>query len=142
MAPQYQNAAGVKGDTVIFADPNVPYNADIPAITEMNAALNKYAPNELKSQGYGEIPMEAWVSGKLFEAAAKAGNVGANGATPSSADLLTGLHALKNETLDGLAPPLNFAAGKPNPVDCWYYVVLKNGVYSTPYGTDATCVTS
>jgi branched-chain amino acid transport system substrate-binding protein len=140
MSPLYQNAAQAKGATVIMETPNVPYNADIPAITQMNAAINKYAPDELKSSGYGEIPMESWVSGKLLEAAAKAGNVGANGAAPSAADLLTGLHALKDETLDGLAPPLNFAAGKPNPVDCWYLVVLKNGQYSTPYGTDSTCV--
>jgi branched-chain amino acid transport system substrate-binding protein len=140
MSPLYQNAAAAKGSTVIMETPNIPYNADIPAITEMNAALNKYAPGELKSAGYGEVSMEAWISGKLLEAAAKAGNVGANGAAPSAADMLTGLHALKDETLDGLAPPLNFAAGKPNPVDCWYLVVLKDGQYSTPYGTDSTCV--
>ena len=56
MSPLYQNAAQAKGATVIMETPNVPYNADIPAITEMNAAINKYAPGELKSAGLRRDP--------------------------------------------------------------------------------------
>ena len=32
---------------------------------------------------------------------------------------------MNGDTLGGLAPPLTFTAGKPHPVDCWYYALLE-----------------
>jgi hypothetical protein len=85
------------------------------------------------------LPVEAWISGKMFQAAAQLGHLGANGKAPTSAALTKGLNSLRGTTLDGLAPPLNFTAGKPHPVDCWYYALLKNGKYSTPLGLTPSC---
>jgi branched-chain amino acid transport system substrate-binding protein len=123
-----------------FTVPNMPYFANTPAIKAMNTALKKYAPTILKDVNYGELPMEAWVAGKLFQAAAVAGHLGANGA-PTSAQLVKGLDSLHGTTLGGLAPPLTFTAGKPHPVDCWYYALLKDGKYSTPFGLNPVCST-
>ena len=52
--------------------------------------------------------------------AAKAGGLGVNGSTPTSAQLVQGLNSLRGETLDGMAPPLTFHLGQPHPVDCWF----------------------
>ena len=124
-----------------FTVPNLPYFAKNAAITAMNTALKKYAPGVLKDVNYGELPMETWVAGKMFQAAATAGHLGASGAA-TSAQLIKGLDSLHGNTLGGLAPPLTFTAGKPHPVDCWYYALLKNGKYSTPFGLKPVCQTS
>jgi len=124
-----------------FTVPNLPYFAKNAQITAMNSALKKYAPGVLKDVNYGELPMETWVAGKMFQAAAIAGHLGANGAA-TSAQLIKGLDSLHGNTLGGLAPALTFKAGKPHPVDCWYYALLKNGKYSTPFGLKPTCQTA
>ncbi len=121
-----------------FTVPNLPYFAKNAQITAMNNALKKYAPKVLKDVNYGELPMETWVAGKMFQAAAVAGHLGANGPA-TSAQLVKGLDTLNGNTLGGLAPALTFTAGQPHPVDCWYYALLKNGKYSTPYGLKPTC---
>ena len=71
--------------------------------------------------------------------AAKAGGLGANGSTPTSAQLTTGLQSLKGDTLDGLAPPLTFPAGQAHPVHCWFESAMHNGAFSLPDGTATTC---
>ena len=62
-----------------FTVPNLPYFAKNAQITAMNNALKKYEPKVLKDVNYGELPMETWVAGKMFQAAAAAGGLGANG---------------------------------------------------------------
>jgi branched-chain amino acid transport system substrate-binding protein len=59
---------------------------------------------------------------------------GANGTTPTAADLVKGLQSLKGDTLDGWAPPLTFAAHQPHPVDCWFTTEVKNGQFQMPIG--------
>jgi hypothetical protein len=39
-----------------------------------------------------------------------------------------------------MAPPLNFKKGVPNPVDCWYWIRIQNGKFTTPYGVKPVCV--
>jgi branched-chain amino acid transport system substrate-binding protein len=138
LLPSFLKTAGIDEDTY-FTVPNFPYFAKSPAITAMNKAFDKYAPGLRKDVNYGEFPDEAWMAGKLFQAGAAAGNLGAAGKAPTSAQLTKGLNSLKGETLGGLAPPLTFTAGKPHPVDCWYWAVLKNGKYSTPLGLKPAC---
>jgi branched-chain amino acid transport system substrate-binding protein len=130
-------------DNLVGPSPNIPFYADTPAVAAMNAALDKYYPGmREKVDVYNEFSMGAWPSGLLFEAAAKAGGVGANGTAPTSADLIKGLNSLKSETLDGMAPPLTFTAGQPHPADCWFTYALKNGKFSLPNGTSTTCENS
>jgi branched-chain amino acid transport system substrate-binding protein len=122
-----------------FTVPNLPYFVKSPAVSAMNKALDKYAPGVRKHSTYGELPMEAWIAGKMFQAAALAGHLGANGKAPTSTAIVNGLDSLNGATLGGLAPPLTFTAGKPHPVDCWYWALLKAGKYSTPYGLKPSC---
>jgi branched-chain amino acid transport system substrate-binding protein len=108
----------------------------------MNAAVDKYEPGTRTNSAWGELASESWAAGLLFADAAKAGNLGANGSTPTSAELVQGLAALKGDTLDGFASPLTFTPGKANPDDCWFQAVIKNGAYSTPAGLTPQCETS
>lgn len=108
----------------------------------MTNAFKKYQPAILKTANYNELAVQAWVSGLLLATAAHAGGMTAS-ATPTAKQLVTGLHTLRNNTLGGMAPPLTFKTGVPNPVDCWQgYAVLKNGKFSTPYGLKSICATS
>jgi branched-chain amino acid transport system substrate-binding protein len=139
LAPVMKSQNGLSSDS-IFEMPNASPTSNIPAIKQMTEAFNRYEPGLTKKSNYSEINVQAWAAGELFEAAAKAGNLGANGATPTSAQLLKGLYALHGTTLNGLAPPLTFVKGQPNPVDCWAnYVLLKNGKFTTPWGTNTVC---
>ncbi len=119
-----------------FTVPNLPYFANTSAIKAMNSAINKYEPGTLKNVNYNELAAEGWMSGKLFQAAVAAADV--SGAL-TTAELIKGLDSLKGNTLDGLAPPLTYTAGKPHPVDCWYYAVLKDGKFTTPFGLKDFC---
>ncbi len=102
----------------------------------MVAALNKYDPGFTTSANYGPGATGVWASGMLFAAAAKAGNLGDN---PTSAQVLQGLYALKDETLGGLAPPLTYTQGKPTTVDCWFYLGIQNQQFAPTFGTQSAC---
>ena len=122
--------------------PNIPYFAKTSAIRQMNAALDKYAPGVRSHATYGEFPAEAWMAGKLLQEAAQTGHLGQNGSAPTAAQLAAGLHNLGGTTLNGMASPLQFAAGQPHPVNCWYWTVIKNGKFQTPYGLAPACAST
>jgi branched-chain amino acid transport system substrate-binding protein len=132
------NFTSVSGDLYAPVS-NLPYFANTPAMQTMNAAFEKYYPGLTKTSDFSEIFTSLWISGLLFEDAAKAGGLGANGSTPTSAQLIQGLQSLKGDTLDGLAPPLTFAAGQPHPVHCWFESAVHNGQFSLPNGTATIC---
>jgi branched-chain amino acid transport system substrate-binding protein len=81
----------------------------------------------------------AWAGGMLFAAAAKAANLGDNA---TAAQVYTGLYALQGDTLGGLAPPLTFHQGQPTSVNCWFYSVINNHQFTSPYGTAPTCAST
>jgi branched-chain amino acid transport system substrate-binding protein len=61
--------------------------------------------------------------------------------TITSADIKKGLYSFHNETLGGMAPPLNYKKGQANPVDCWYWIRIQQRKFTTPYGVKPVCVT-
>ena len=142
LAPGLATTAGIN-KYAIFNNLNVPYfSSQVAGVKTMTNAFKKYQPAILKTANYNELAVQAWVSGLLLATAAHAGGMTAS-ATPTAKQLVTGLHTLRNNTLGGMAPPLTFKTGVPNPVDCWQgYAVLKNGKFSTPYGLKSICATS
>ena len=72
---------------------------------EFRAAFDRYVGGEPAG---GD--MVGWVAGKLFEAALRG-----NPAKITGQAVMDGLYALKNESLGGLAKPLNYVKGKPAP---------------------------
>lgn len=127
------------GGTLLVGTNANPFDTSTPAVQTFYAALNKYAPGLTKSQQFSYPDLFAWTGGLLFQAAAKAGNIGPS-STP--ADVKKGLYALKNETLGGLAPPLNFTPGKPSLVPCYFTDKMEGGKFVSLNGNKPTCVSA
>lgn len=118
--------------------PDIPFFVDsTPATRAMYAAIRKYEPSLAASPNFGEVVVEAWTSGLLFEAAAKAAHLG-DGATP--AGVVKGLYDLHRATLGGMAPPLTFARNKPTTgISCNFVMGIKNGKWTLPIGLKTVC---
>lgn len=107
--------------------PVLPYFSTNPAVTEMNAALDKYSPgvqdNDLT---WTEFAVQSWTAGLLLQQAVKNADI-APSATATAADITKGLNSVKDDTLGGFSPPLTFTAGQAHPVNCWYVGRVQNG---------------
>jgi branched-chain amino acid transport system substrate-binding protein len=140
VAPSFASASGWNNG-MIAEQPNIPFFVDnTPATIAMYNAFKQYKPGFITNPSFNELAVEAWAAGKLFEAAAKDGQLGMNG--PATTDqLYNGLYSptLQGETLGGLSPPLHFTQGKPNVNDCWFWMRTDNGKFTTPYGLTPTC---
>ena len=111
----------------------------IPGVKNYTSALSKYAPDILHSPQFSYINFTAWVGAQLFVAAAKAANLGP-ASTP--ADVKKGLYALKNETLGGLVPPLNFTPGKASVTPCYFVQKVDGGKLLTVGSGQPTCLSA
>jgi len=124
---------------LVAAYNNMPYFNSTPAIQQMNAAIDKYYPGLRNNTNvWNQEAVNGWISGLLLEAAVKAGGLTAS-STPSAAEVIKGLGALKANTLDGMAPPLTFASGVPHAVDCWFTAEVENGKPVLLNGGKLTC---
>jgi branched-chain amino acid transport system substrate-binding protein len=104
--------------------PVLPYFSDAPAVTAMNAVLDKYDPGLRENAlTWSEFAAQAWTAGLLLAQAVK--NEGSAASSP--AGITAGLNAVSGATLGGFTPTLTFTAGHPHPVDCWYTGRVKNG---------------
>jgi branched-chain amino acid transport system substrate-binding protein len=118
---------------------DLPFWANTPATQAMSAAVDKYYPGLLENANlFNEEAAMAWPSGILLEDAIKVGGLTA-GASPTAAEVVTGLESLKGDTLQGWAPPLTFPAGKPHPIDCWYTARMNNGGPTLVNGGKVSC---
>jgi branched-chain amino acid transport system substrate-binding protein len=114
---------------------------DVPWMLDNTPALRRFHQiedpvlNKAQSQAFVEF---SYVGAQLFQTAAIAG-ISATDTSPSSQDVLNGLYGLKNETLGGMAPPLNFAPGKANPVSCVFLYGIKNGTFAATFGSQMYC---
>jgi branched-chain amino acid transport system substrate-binding protein len=122
-----------------YVDSTIGFFVDsTPATEAFHAALVKYEP----SVGTASLPLKgtgiaAWASGKLLEAAVKASGE----SDVTSASIKKGLYALKNETLGGLVPPLNFKPGQANLHNCYFTYALQGGKY-VQVNLQPTCVSA
>ena len=111
---------------------NALWFASTPAVEQFKQAMAKYE----SGTALGPNPMSGWTGGALFGAAA------ANlAASPTPADVFTALYGLpKNDTLNGLAPPLNFHSGAPaSQVTCFFLGQIENGTLVAAKGTAPVC---
>jgi branched-chain amino acid transport system substrate-binding protein len=124
-------------DGTEIVDPSFPFfDQSIPAMKAFHDAIAKYAPS-LGSSGepLNSYAVNAWASGKLFEAAVNAAGTGQVTAT----SVKKGLYALKNVTLGGLTPPLTFTPGKASPPACYFTYAIEDGKFTTPNGLKPSC---
>jgi len=116
------------------------FDSAIPGVKQFQEQLQKYAPDVYNSDLYGPNSFYQWISGDLFEAAAKAGHLGDN---PTAADVTKGLFALKNETLGGLIAPTTYQQGsKAAPAfnTCYFPIQIKGGKYVMVGSGKPTCI--
>jgi branched-chain amino acid transport system substrate-binding protein len=135
---QFTTTPGLENNLLAF-EPQIPFNVtNTPATKEMVAAFKKYQPTLMSNPNYNGEVDEAWVSGLMLAKAVENGNPGN---TVTSAEIQKGLHSFSGETLGGMAPPLTFTAGKPNLVDCWFWMTTSNGKFTEKYGLKPACAT-
>ncbi len=108
------------------------FETSTPALQEYQAAMAKYEPGTKIS---GPASLQAWVAGKLFQAAVSAS--GSSTVTPAS--VITGLYNLHEDTLGGLAPPLTYTKGQSANIKCFFLVGVQNGQYTAPQGLQPAC---
>ncbi len=109
-----------------------------PGTEAMERDIKKYSPAILSSPNYNEEATVSYVSGLLFGAALKAGTEGKSGPVTTT-EIYNGLYSLHGDTLGGMAPPLTYTEGKPSPVDCWYWIAIKDHKFTTPFGLEPHC---
>ncbi|WP_280275294.1 ABC transporter substrate-binding protein [Nocardia wallacei] len=122
----------------IFAGSNALYTDDSnPAIKDFGQALDTYVPGMRDSADFSSPLLWPWAGGRLFQAAAEA-----VGLSPSStsADVVKGLRALRDETLGGLAPPLTFPEGQPSFPLCYFTGHTSGGAFHSDNGGKPTCL--
>jgi branched-chain amino acid transport system substrate-binding protein len=132
VGPQLLTAPGAQG--LLAADVNFPFvTNNTPATEQFHSVLQKYGPANLSDQPATNV---AWAAMELFGAALR--GVGSGAVTSQS--LVQALYNLpKNDTLGGLAPPLNFTAGQIALNDCWFVLGISGGKYVAPQGATPTC---
>ena len=140
VAESFQTAPGLSNH-FIGSEPDLPFfSTQTPAAKLMDTILKKYADKTtLESPNYNEQATQMYLSGPLLATAVKDSGAGSS-KTITSADIKKGLYSFHNETLGGMAPPLNYKKGQPNPIDCWYWIRIQQGKFTTPYGVKPVCV--
>ena len=103
-----------------------------PAVAQFQQAMSKYEA----STALGPNPMSGWTGGALFGAAAAK-----LPAKATAADVFTALYSLpKNDTLNGLTPPLTFHSGAPaSQVTCFFLAQINGSKLTAPKGTAPIC---
>jgi branched-chain amino acid transport system substrate-binding protein len=112
-------------------------DASVPGVKDFLGAVDKYAAGLSKSPQFSYPLIYPWAGGQLYAAAAKAGNISP---TSTGADVKKGLYALQGETLDGVAPPLTFAEGKPGFPLCYFTAELKDKAFLATGGGKPVCI--
>ncbi|MBA3745538.1 MAG: ABC transporter substrate-binding protein [Sporichthya sp.] len=138
ISPAQSKDPGIRRNTLSVASGNAPWMlTDTAGQKEYAAALATFSPG-METDGNS---MTAWASAKLFEAAIA--NLGTAGRDKPilAADVLTGLGKIKNETLDGLAPPITFSPGqKAAPsIKCIYFELLTDKGWTAPKASKYQC---
>jgi branched-chain amino acid transport system substrate-binding protein len=122
----WENQSSMEGTITTQSNP-VLADRSIPALVTLHTALEKYAPTVGTSPQYNEIDDSVWAGGEVFKLAAERAKLTP---TSTSADVLRGLYTFKNETVNGLTPPLTYTAGKPAFITCWFPQEIKGGKFS------------
>lgn len=117
---------------LIAAVPNFPwFLSETPAQQQYASVMAQYA----RGAPLSAVTAAQWASGRLLERASTSLS-----SHPTSTELLAALGALKDEPLEGLAPPLSFAPGQPAPpVRCYFVVAVRQGKWTAPNGSNTAC---
>jgi branched-chain amino acid transport system substrate-binding protein len=116
-----------------------PYDDSLPVVKEYRDAVDAYQDGFTDSDQFTYDAFLPWTGGLLFQAAAKAGNLGPD-STPN--DVKQAVYKLKNETLQGASGPLVFTPGQPTQTPCWFTEKISSGDLASENGGKPTCLTA
>ncbi|GAA0615406.1 hypothetical protein GCM10009547_16710 [Sporichthya brevicatena] len=103
---------------------------------EFREAYLRLAPDSPLDQN----TMSGWASGKLLEKALEKVSDQARSGPVTVDMVLSGLWQIKNEKLDGIAPPITFNKGAPpSNNDCAYLLGVTTKGYVAPVGSKVEC---
>jgi branched-chain amino acid transport system substrate-binding protein len=127
----------LRAQGVYLGTGDAPFTAsDTPGTKEFQAAYNTYAPGSQVD----EDSINAWTSGKLFEAAIANVYEQARNGPITTQMVLDGLWKVDGDTLNGLAPPLKFNKGVPaTQNDCYFSLTITEKGYGSPKGSKYEC---
>ncbi|MCW2491574.1 MAG: hypothetical protein JWN47_938, partial [Frankiales bacterium] len=131
VGPELLTAPGAEG--LLAADVDFPFTeSSSPATKHYHDVMAQYlTPEELAYPGTNT----AWTAFELFGAAVKL--IGTGDVTPDS--IKNALYSMKDETLGGLAPPLNFVKDQTNLQNCYFVLGIKGGAFVAPNGITPSC---
>jgi branched-chain amino acid transport system substrate-binding protein len=122
----------LSGTLAVFPD-FVWTNGEGASLQEYQDAMATYEPGK----NAGSAP-EGWASGTIFGDAAT--EVLQAGKPLNSANLMTVLGGIKDDTFGAFTPPLTFGAGAPSPVGvCYFPAEIKSGAWMATSGAAPVC---
>jgi branched-chain amino acid transport system substrate-binding protein len=125
-------SSGIDLDGTLAASATVPYTTSA-KLAPYREAMRRHAPDG-EIGGYGS---SAWVQLQLVESLASAWSR----PRPASADIVTALYAVRNESLSGLIVPITFNRGPHAAVNlCVVPLRYEDGVFRPQGGGDGTFV--
>lgn len=121
--PEMAESSAAEGMKVMYGNP-VASDASTPGGKYLNESIEKYSPDLMDSPNWNESLTAVWAGLELFKKVAEQGKL-----TPESSteDVYAALYEVKDETIDGLSPPLTFEAGKARNIPCWYSGTVEGG---------------
>jgi len=134
----WTSAPSVSG--ALLTAPNANYSdTSVPGIKDFHDAIEKYQPDMLKSPQVGGNDLWAWAGGQLFATAAKNAHL-----TPSStpAQIMAAMYTVKDETLNGISPPLTFTKGKPTNITCYFTAKINDGKFESLNDGKPSCLSA
>ncbi|WP_344609900.1 ABC transporter substrate-binding protein [Sporichthya brevicatena] len=132
------NDPGMRQNTLSVSTPNAPWMlTENAGQKEFAAALDRYAPGTPRDA----VSLASWAAAQLFVVAIENLGDATRTAPITSESILTGLGRVKNETLDGLAPPITFSPGQKSAHEhnCVYYALLTERGWEAPRGNKYVC---
>jgi branched-chain amino acid transport system substrate-binding protein len=121
-------AGGDEVEGLLGASTTAPYMTS-PLLRPYVEAVARYVPGG----ALGGLGASAWTQGRLLERIAPF----LDGPAPAAADILRGLHSLRNETLGGLVPPITFTEGPHERVNlCVVPLRFERGLFRPLDGRD------
>jgi len=125
-------------DGAVAAIGTAPWFLDSESVATMREAMAKYHSDKTIDAQV----VSGWVAGVVLGQAIENALTENGGEQITSADVLTGLGMIKDETFDGLTPPITFtSSGLQEPNYCYFGMTVADGKWTAENGGEPICPT-
>lgn len=109
----------------------------LPATSEFLSVASKYIPGIKTNPQFGQHALLGWAAAQVFEAAAKAGNIGPSS---TSQDIKNALYMLKDFNAGGIMPSVTYTQGQPTFITCYFTYQESGGTWKSLDNNKTTCL--